>query len=487
MNLNVVILAAGEGKRINSYESKVLMKVAHKHMVDYVLDAAADLATHKVVLVASESNLGVLQDKVSHMTMLHQSNSSLSYSCTVQHSQQGTGHAARVGVECMSSISNSEKSNTTSHEYSSNGVLFLYGDTPLINADSIKNALRSSQNADVVVFGMDLDDIRYKNSKYTDIISQNNYGRVFFDENDEVVEICEKCDLSDDVEQKKCLCNSGIMYLSQKALKLLSHLPSHKTQHDNLEQYYLTDVVKLAKNAGLICKSVKMSFDEMVGVNSKEELAFVESIMQNKLRKKHMQNGAILLNPESIYFSHDTQVGKDAIIYPNVFFEENVVIHDKANVLPFSFLSDCVVYENASVGPFVTLRNSVDIHPHAHIGNFVEIKNACIEESVKIKHLSYVGDAHISEKSNIGAGVIFCNFDGVNKNYSFVGKNVFIGSNSSIVAPISLGKDSIVAAGSVVTQDMPENSLSVTRAKQKNILQGASRYKNLKKSEKKGD
>lgn len=483
MNLDVVILAAGEGKRINSYESKVLMKVAHKHMVNYVLEAATELTIGndhaKIVLVASENNENVLRNILENTSKHFTKNiSSVNnsqfknlpyYFCAVQQSQQGTGHAAKVGVELLESQNDSL-----------NSVLFLYGDTPLVNPKNIKNALLQLKDADVVVFGMDLDSIT--DSKYLNIIRQNHYGRIFFDYNGNVIEIREKCNLSDCVDhcvdQQKFMYNSGIMYLSKNALKLLQNLPSHKINCTN--QYYLTDIVELAKKSGLVCKSITMPFDEMVGVNSKEELAFVECIMQEKLRKKHMENGAILLNPESVYFSHDTKIGKDAVIYPNVFFEENVTINDRARVLPFSFLSDCIIYENASIGPFVTLRNSVDIHSNAQIGNFVEIKNSCIEKSVKIKHLSYVGDAHISEKANIGAGVIFCNFDGVNKNYSFVGKSVFIGSNSSIVAPISLGDEAIIAAGSVVTQDIPDNTLSITRAKQKNILQGASRYKRIK-------
>lgn len=537
-SLDIVIFAGGESKRMNSSINKVLLKIAHKPMIDYVLDAATKLQPNSITVVTCAANNNYIvenlnkrqnqqydlqnenqkheiqQNGIQQNEMYDKEknkgqnyDSKVLFNSILQKTPQGTGNAAQIAYNHIKNQKNNQNDNRQTN------ILFLYGDTPLIKPQTLQNAMQSidQRSTDIMVFGIhsEGDDLKSDESKYA------SYGRIFFKNQKasqsyasqpykyehqtniirEISEIVEAKDLTHQDKDKKkgtdYLYNSGIMYLSNNALHLLNDLPKHKIQGDNdecKEEYYLTDIVHLSNlynsfhsQSRLKCECILINSKESMGVNSKEELTIADSIIQNRLRKKHIENGAILLQGESTYFSHDTQIGKDAIIHPNVFFEENVVIHDNAKILPCSFLSNCIVYENSTIGPFATLRNNTKIKANSHIGNFVEIKNSTLENSTKAKHLSYIGDTKLGSNSNIGAGVIFCNFDGVNKNKSNIGKNVFIGSNSSIISPISIGDDSIIAAGSVISKNLQSNTLSITRSEQKNIKNGASRYKNLKK------
>lgn len=592
-SLDIVIFAGGESKRMNSSINKVLLKIAHKAMIDYVLDTATKLQPNSITVVTCAANNDYI---VENLNKRQTANKKISFQSVLQENPQGTGNAAQTAYNYIKNQKNNQnynhnynqnaqaQNNQNQNDSSQTNILFLYGDTPLVQPQTLQNAMQTinQRNTDVMVFGIHSGADSQNHETYSDsqykphyepskhVPKYASYGRIFFKNHHhiselyasqnhssqashynesethshqtniirEISKIVEARDLThqdnhnqnnhgynDKKEGKDYLYNSGMMYLSNNALHLLNKLPKHTIQSDNecKEEYYLTDIVHLSNayneynkhnernehspatsytpnpsnstqsrsnhlqnrlQPNLKCECILINSEESIGVNSKEELAIADSIVQTRLRKKHMKNGAILLHGESTYFSHDTQIGKDAIIHPNVFFQENVVIHDNAKILPCSFLSNCIVYENATIGPFATLRNNTQIKENSHVGNFVEVKNSTLESSTKAKHLSYIGDASLGSNSNIGAGVIFCNFDGVNKNESNIGENVFIGSNSSIISPISIGNDSIIAAGSVISQNLPPNTLSITRSEQKSIKNGASRYKNLKKKKK---
>jgi bifunctional UDP-N-acetylglucosamine pyrophosphorylase/glucosamine-1-phosphate N-acetyltransferase len=307
------------------------------------------------------------------------------------------------------------------------------------------------------------------------------YGRLVVDEEDgDLLAIVEANDASPD-QLSIPLCNSGVMCFDGELLPaLLSRL-----NNDNAKgEYYLTDCVGLARDDGFNCAVVEGDEEELIGVNSRIELALVETIAQDRLREKAMKGGATLIDPSTVYFSYDTRIGKDVLIEPNVFFGPGVSIGNNVHIKGFSHLEGTVIEEGAAIGPFARLRPGANVGPGAKIGNFVEIKNADVEEGGKVSHLTYIGDARIGAGANIGAGTITCNYDGFLKSKTDIGAGAFIGSNTALVAPVTIGAGAIVGAGSTITRDVGENDIVTTRADQKNARGAAERFREHKRAEK---
>lgn len=296
----------------------------------------------------------------------------------------------------------------------------------------------------------------------------NSYGKIIKDQNGNVRKIVEG------IHEIKDLCNGGIMYIGPRALKYLDEV----NPADNGE-YQLTDIVEIANKHELRVECMEANEEELYGVNWKIDLIKVEKIMQMRLKAQAIDRGAIFIDPDSVHLSFDTEIESDAVIYPNVFCDVGVKIKKDAIIYPFCFLKNCTIGENAEVGPFATLRSGTEIQNSAIVGNFVEIKNSSIGENAKIKHLAYIGDTEIGDRTNIGAGVITCNYDWKMKHETIIGQDAFIGSNSCLIAPIEIGNGAMIAAGTVVTKNVAENDLCSTRVKQKNLQNGAKRYKKL--------
>lgn len=333
-------------------------------------------------------------------------------------------------------------------------VLVLYGDTPLLRAETLKAVLGElDDGADVVVIGFEAAD-------------PTGYGRLLFDDKGRLAGIREEKDASD-AERALTLCNSGIMAFrtSETLTSLLG-----KISNDNAKaEFYLTDAVALARDGGLEARVVLSDPEEVLGVNSRAELAIGEGLMQKRLREAVMAGGATLVAPDTVFFSADTSVGQDVLIEPSVVFGPGVTIEDGVTIKAFCHIEQAKIGPGATVGPFARLRPGAALAKDAHVGNFVEIKNAEVAEGAKVNHLTYIGDAEIGAKANIGAGTITCNYDGFEKHRTEIGAGAFIGSNSSLVAPVKIGAGAFVGSGSVITKDVPGDALAVTRVDQKNL------------------
>jgi bifunctional UDP-N-acetylglucosamine pyrophosphorylase/glucosamine-1-phosphate N-acetyltransferase len=277
-------------------------------------------------------------------------------------------------------------------------------------------------------------------------------------------------------------CNSGVMAVDGKVLfQLLDKIDNKNAKGE----FYLTDLVRLAREMGRACQMVAGDPEELLGINSRAELAEAEAIVQRGLRKQAMENGATLIGPETIFLSWDTRLGSDVTVGPHVVFGPKVRVGDEVEIRPFCHLEDCEVANGALIGPYARLRPGAKVGAQAHIGNFVEIKKAVVEDGAKVNHLTYIGDARIGAKANIGAGTITCNYDGFGKYLTDIGSGAFIGSNSSLVAPVKIGDGAIVGAGSVITTDVPADALSVARGRQSNIDGWAAKFRQQKSEAKK--
>lgn len=441
MKLTAVILAAGAGTRMKSSTPKVMHKIAGQPFLEYSLKAVKDLDVKDIRVVASDE----LIDDNGYIEL----ESEYGVSTHIQKEKLGTGHAVQVAME--KSIKNP--------------VLILCGDVPLIKSSTIQKMceLYEQEKAKLVCLGF-----KAKNPF--------GYGRlVSF--HDDIIDIVEEKDASED-QKKITLCNSGIYIVDGEVLAEI--LPKLKN-NNNAGEYYLTSIVNLTNQLGHRCIVHTTEECEVLGVNDKVQQSTVERLMQERMRAQHLKAGVTMIDPNSVFLSADTKIGKDVIIHPNVVIGEGVKIANNAEVLPFSHLSNCFIGEESNVGPFARLRADSEIGKNCKVGNFVEVKASKLDDGVKSSHLAYLGDADIGAGTNIGAGTIFCNYDGYNKHKSTLGKNVFIGSNTSLVSPIKIGEGSIVGAGSVITEDVPKNTLSIARARQTNYEQKADLIKEKKK------
>jgi bifunctional UDP-N-acetylglucosamine pyrophosphorylase/glucosamine-1-phosphate N-acetyltransferase len=424
VNVAAVILAAGKGTRMKSDLPKVLHPVAGRPMIRHVLAAAAQLQPAKCVVVIGPDMDAVAAAAAPHPT-------------EVQTERLGTADAVRMAQAALA-------------DFRKGTVLILFGDTPLITADTLRRMLDArAAGASVVVLGFRPDD-------------PSGYGRLLLDGADALAAIVEDRDATE--EQRAIgLCNGGVMAVD--AAKLFA-LIERVGKNNAKGEYYLTDIIGLAKADGFVCAVVEADADEVMGVDSRAALARAEAAWQKARRRRAMAEGATLLDPDSVWFSFDTDLGRDVTVGPNVFFGPGVTVADNAKIHSFSHLDGVTVHEGAVVGPFARLRPGAVIGRDAHVGNFVEIKNAVLGEGAKANHLTYIGDAEVGAQTNIGAGTITCNYDGYMKHRTVIGKSVFIGSNTAIVAPVTIGDGAVVGAGSTVVRDVPADSLTVARGEQ---------------------
>ncbi|MEP0945185.1 MAG: bifunctional UDP-N-acetylglucosamine diphosphorylase/glucosamine-1-phosphate N-acetyltransferase GlmU [Rhizobiaceae bacterium] len=424
-----IILAAGEGKRMASGLPKVLHPVAGLPMVCHVLNTASDAGSGDLAVV-----VGNRAELVSQVVKGHSS----SASTHLQTERKGTGHAVLAAREAV----------TEHHD----DVIVLYGDVPLVQVETLLAARKSlADGADVVVLG-------FKTADPT------GYGRLLI-ENGELTAIREHKDATLS-EREVDFCNSGIMaFRAEHMLGVLDAIENNNAQGE----YYLTDAVEVGRARGLKVVAAEVPEDETLGVNDRVQLAEVETIWQSRRRNQMMREGVAMSAPESIHLHHDTTIERDVTLEPNIVFGPGVQVAQGAIIRAFSHLEGAQVGEGAVVGPYARLRPGADLGAGSKIGNFVEIKNAEIGDGAKVNHLSYVGDASVGAKANIGAGSITCNYDGFNKHRTNIGEGAFIGTNTSLVAPVTVGNYANTAAGSVIYQDVADNDLAIERSKQANL------------------
>ena len=440
-DIGVIILAAGQGTRMKSALPKVMHAVAGRPMLHHVLDTSHSLSPKRVVVVTSPAQEDV-RGRGHH------------------HPPLGTGHAVLAAADAMKGFAGD--------------VIILFAADPLVRRETIERMLKARHQATndgvkpaVVVLGFRPRD-------------PAQYGRLIVNGGGVLEAIVEYRDADEDTRAID-LCNSGVMVVDGAILFDLLR----EVKNDNAKQeYYLTDIVALARQRGLPSVVVEGEEEEVLGVNSRDELALVESVMQKRLRQKAMEDGATLQDPSTVYFSYDTKLGKDVVVGPNVFFGPGVTVADRVTINAFCHIEGATIAEGAIIGPFARLRPGADISAEAHVGNFVEIKNAVLGEGAKVNHLTYIGDAWVGPKSNIGAGTITCNYDGFNKHLTVIGAGAFIGSNSTLVPPITIEDGAYTGAGSVITKDVEKDGFAVTRAEQINRPEAAARYRKRKVAEK---
>ena len=419
----VVVLAAGQGSRMQSDLPKVLHRLGGVPLVGHALAAARTLDPDQVIVVAGHG-----ADQVRKAVARLNPDARI----VLQEEQLGTGHAVRQALPDLEGFEGK--------------VIVLYGDTPFIGEDTL--AALASHTADLVVLGFEAED-------------PGRYGRLVVTDRglERIVEFKD----ADAATRQIALCNSGVMALDAALLRQLVV----RLSNDNASgEYYLTDLVELARAEGRRADVVTCDEEETLGINTRAELAAAEAAFQTRARSEALDNGVTLSDPATVWFSLDTCIGRDAIIGQNVVFGPGVTIESGAEILPFCHLEGCHISSGATVGPFARLRPGAELGGDAHVGNFVEIKNAVLDEGVKVGHLTYLGDAHIGEHTNIGAGTITCNYDGVMKHRTQIGARAFIGSDTMLVAPVRVGSEAMTGSGSVITQDVPDGAMAIGRARQ---------------------
>ncbi len=424
MSTATVILAAGQGSRMKSDLPKVLHKIAGAPMLWHTMQCAAQIEADQTIMVVGHG--GAETTKAAYE---YNADAKIVW----QKEPNGTGHAV---LQAQAEL-----------EGFDGDVIVLYGDTPFIRPETLQKMLAARAHSAVVVLGFEA-------------ANPGGYGRLQM-KGDSLEAIIEAKDCTPE-QLEITFCNSGV--ICAPAPLLFSLLGEVGSDNANGE-VYLTDIIAIARERDLHCTAITCSEAETMGINSRQNLADAEEIFQQSARADAMENGVTLTAPNTVHFAFDTHIGRDTIIEPNVFFGLAVTIESGATIRAFSHLEGCHIARECVVGPYARLRPGAELDLGAKVGNFVEIKAAQIEAGAKVNHLAYVGDARVGEGSNIGAGTIFCNYDGVNKHHTEIGKRVFIGSNSALVAPVSIADDGFVATGSVVTSDVPEGALAIARAR----------------------
>jgi bifunctional UDP-N-acetylglucosamine pyrophosphorylase / glucosamine-1-phosphate N-acetyltransferase len=434
----VIILAAGQGTRMRSDTHKVLHPIASRPLLLHLLDRVDALGAERKVVV-----LGKGREQVEAALAGRE------VTVAVQAEQKGTAHAVQQAREAL-----------TGYE---GPVIILYGDTPFVETGTLRrmlDRLDGEEGPGIVVLASSPDD-------------PLKYGRIILGDGDRIAKMVEYKDASEE-ERAVRLCNSGMMAVRSKDLfRWLA-----KVGNDNAAgEYYLPDIVNVA--AGERREAVVIEGDpyEAAGVNSRAELAHLELEWQRRRREQALNDGATLIDPESVWFAYDTKLGRDVTVEPHVVFGPGVEVADGAVIHAFSHIEGAKIGAKASIGPFARIRPGTKLAAGAKVGNFVELKKAEVAEGAKINHLSYVGDASVGAKANIGAGTITCNYDGFRKYRTVIGKNAFIGSNTALVAPVNVGEGAIVGAGSVITRDVEPESLALERNEQKGIAGWARRFR----------
>ncbi len=431
-NTAAIILAAGMGTRMKSALPKTLHAIAGRPMLYLLLDTVEALGLDHVVVV-SGPELESHEDDIA----AHPANPVIAY----QTERLGTGHAVLAARRALPDFGGD--------------ALILFAGDPLITADTCRTVLarlRGAGEPAVVVAGKRPGE-------------PGKAGRLVTSDGDQLDRIVEARDASPE-ELAIPLCNAGVMAVGRGQLFPLLD----RVTNDNAKgEYYLTDIVGLARSNGATCAYAEAPDEEVMGIDTRADLARAEAIVQERLRSAAMDAGATLIDPATVYLSWDTRLGRDVTVGPNVIFGPGVTVGDNVTIRAFCHLEGASVSDGAIVGPFARLRPGTDIGVDAHIGNFVEIKNAVVGQGAKINHLSYVGDASVGPAANIGAGTITCNYDGYLKHRTEIGAGAFIGSNTSLVAPVAVGAGAVTGAGSVITKDVGDGNLAVARGEQRQI------------------
>lgn len=418
-----IILAAGQGTRMKSLLPKVLHRVGGRAMLDHAIDAAEGLGCERIVVVVGNHSPGVRAHVVARLGEA---------AIAVQDPPLGTGHAVRAAEAAMAGFDGE--------------VIITYGDVPLLTASDIEGAFGSDG---ITVVGFEARD-------------PTGYGRLLVDADGGLEAIVEQKEATPD-QLKITVCNSGVMAAPSA---LLFRLLGQVTNDNQKGEYYLTDVVGLAREAGAPTRTVMADEDAVMGVNSQGELATAEALFQKVQRETFLEAGVTMPAPDTVYFSWDTDIGGGATVEPYVVFGPGAKVAGGARIRSFSHIEGAVVATGAEVGPYARLRPGADLGEKAKVGNFVEVKNVTMGPGAKANHLAYLGDGEVGAKANIGAGTIFCNYDGFFKHRTVVGEGAFVGSNSSLVAPVTIGDGAMVGSGSVVTKDVAAGDLALARADQ---------------------
>jgi len=425
--LLTIVLAAGKGTRMKSAVPKVLHRVGGLSLIGHVLTAIRSLGESRTAVVIGPDMDGVRAEvaKIAPEAEVF-----------VQEQQLGTAHAVLAARTAIAR-----------HD---GDVLVVFGDTPFITPVTLEGLLASLDAiTPVAVLGFHAAD-------------PNGYGRLILDGPEQVSAIREQEDATE-AEREITFCNSGVMaFRGEQMLELLEAIGSRNAKGE----YYLTDAVAIARSKGYRVAAHSCAEEEVMGINSRNQLAQAEAVFQRRFRERVMAEGATLIAPETVWFSHDTVIGRDVIIEPNVFFGPKVVVEDEVVIHANCHIEGARLRRGAEVGPFARLRPNADIGPRAKIGNFVEVKNVTVEEGAKANHLSYLGDGRVGTGANIGAGTIFCNYDGFFKHRTDVGAGAFVGSNTALVAPVSIGPGAFIGSGSVITKDVPADALALERNEQ---------------------
>jgi len=440
-----VVLAAGEGTRMRSLLPKVLHPVAGQPLLAHVLEAAPHGEGTALAVVVGPDH-GAVEAEAKRLRP--------DAATFVQRERLGTAHAVLAARDAIAR--------------GADDLLVAFGDTPLISAETFARMRAPLKNgAALAVLGFRAAD-------------PTGYGRLLI-EGGKLVAIREQADASAE-ERKVTLCNAGVMaFDGSRALKILDKIGNA----NNKGEYYLVDAVTIVRDMGLEAVVIETSEDEVRGINTKAQLAEAEAVMQARLRKAALEAGVTLIAPETIFLSADTKFGSDVTIEPFVVIGPGVTIADGAVIHSFSHIVQASIGKKALVGPFARLRPGTSLGDGSKVGNFVEMKASTLEAGVKVNHLSYIGDTYIGAKSNIGAGTITCNYDGFAKHKTTIGAGAFVGTNTSLVAPVKIGNGAYIGSGSVITKDVPDDAMAVERSPQTNRDGGAKRYREMKTGGKK--
>jgi bifunctional UDP-N-acetylglucosamine pyrophosphorylase / glucosamine-1-phosphate N-acetyltransferase len=435
-----VVLAAGEGTRMRSALPKVLHPVAGQSLLSHVLNAAPNGDGASLAVVVGPDHKAVA-DEVARARP--------DAATFMQRERLGTAHAVLAARDAIAR--------------GADDLLVAFGDTPLISAETFERLRAPLKNgAALAVLGFRAAD-------------PTGYGRLVV-EGGRLTAIREQADAGAK-ERKITLCNAGVMaFDGRKALEIIDNIGNANSKGE----YYLTDAVTIVRDLGLEAVVIETNEDEVRGINTKAQLAEAEAVMQTRLRKAALDAGVTLIAPETVYLAADTKFGSDVTIEPFVVIGPGVTIADGAVIHSFSHIVQASIGKNASIGPFARLRPGTLLGEGVKIGNFVEAKAATLEAGVKVNHLSYVGDAHVGAKANLGAGSIICNYDGFSKHKTTIGKGAFVGTNSSLVAPVRIGNGAYIGSGSVITKDVPDDAMAVERSPQSIREGGAARYREMK-------
>jgi len=434
----VVILAAGQGTRMRSDTHKVLHPIASRPLLLHLLDSVDALGAEKRVVVVGKGR-----------EQVEAAIAGRDVAIAVQAEQKGTGHAVQQAADALAGYDGP--------------VIVLYGDTPFVEAETLRrmiDRLDGDGGPGVVVLASTPPD-------------PLKYGRIILRQGDHIAKMVEFKDATEE-ERAVRLCNSGMMAVRAKDLfRWLDQVGNDNAA----SEYYLPDIVNIAGAEGRDAVVIEGDPYETAGVNSRAELAHLELEWQRRRREQVLDEGATLIDPESVWFAYDTKLGRDVTVEPHVVFGPGVQVADGATIHAFSHIEGAIIGAKASIGPFARIRPGTRLAEKTKVGNFVELKKADIAEGAKVNHLSYVGDASVGARANIGAGTITCNYDGFGKYQTVIGEGAFIGSNTALVAPVVIGEGAIVGAGSVITRDVEPDSLAVERSEQKGLAGWARRFR----------